>query len=67
MEENNHPNERAMPKLLQVSPFHIDPACGCNYIISQEWRPDNWSTVAEQNQQQRILGYAASIVKHRDF
>jgi len=44
-------------KHLQVTPFHIDPACGCNFVKKQEWCPDNWSTLVEQNQQQSIQGY----------
>jgi len=42
---------------LQVTPYHIDPACGCNFVKKQEWRPDNWSTLVEQSQQQSIQGY----------
>jgi len=26
-------------------------------VKSQEWRPDNWSTLVEQKQQQKIQGY----------
>ena len=42
---------------MQVPSFHIDPSCGCNFVKSQEWRPDNWSTLVEQTQQQMIQGY----------
>jgi len=55
--EQNHHHERVSAKHLQVTTFNIDPACGCNFINSQEWRPDNWSTLVEQSQQQNIQGY----------
>jgi len=56
IEQNHHP-ERVSAKHLQVTPFHIDPACGCNFIKRQEWHPDNWSRLVEQKQQRRIQGY----------
>ena len=52
-----HHHERVSAKYSQVTSFHTDSACGCNFIKSQEWRFDNWSTPAEQKQQQRIQGY----------
>jgi len=55
--EQHHHHERVSTKHLQVTGFYIDPACGCNFIKSQEWRPDNWSTLVEQSQQQMIQGY----------
>ena len=57
LDEQNHHHERVSAKHLQVTPFHIDPACGCNVIKTQEWRPDNWSMLVEQKQQQSIQGY----------
>jgi len=48
--EQNHHHGRESPKHLQVAPFHIDLACGCNFVKTQEWHPDNWSTLVEQNQ-----------------
>jgi len=57
LDEQNHHHGRVSAKHLQVTPFHIDPACGCNFVKSQEWHPDNWSTLVEQNQQQHIQGY----------
>jgi len=55
--EQNHHHERVSAKHLQVTSFHIDPACGCNFIKRQKWRPDHWSTLVEQKQQRRIQGY----------
>jgi len=55
--EQNHHHEIVSAKYSQVTSFHIDSACGCNFIKSQEWRLDNWSTLAEQKQQQRIQSY----------
>jgi len=56
--EQNHHHERVSAKHLQATPFYIDPVYGCNFIKSQEWRPDNWSTLIEQKQQQSIIqGY----------
>jgi len=55
--EQNHYHGRVSAKHLQMTPFHIDPACGCNFIKRQEWHPDNWSMLVEQKQQQRIQGY----------
>jgi len=57
LDEQNHHHGRISAKHSQVTPFHIDPACDCNFVKSQEWRPDNWSTLAGQNQQQSIQGY----------
>jgi len=57
LNEQKHHHGRVSAKHLQVTPFHIDPACGCNFVKKQEWHPDNWSTLVEQNQQQRIQGY----------
>ena len=57
LEEQNHHHDRVSAKHLQVTSFHIDPACECNFVKSQEWRPDNWSTLIEQKQQQTIQGY----------
>jgi len=53
----NHHHGRESAKHLQVTPFNIDPACGCNFVKHQAWRPDNWSTLVEQNQPQSIQGY----------
>jgi len=47
--EQQHHHKRVSAKHLQVTRFHIDPACGCNFVKSQEWRPDNWSTLVEQS------------------
>jgi len=55
--EQNHHHERVSAKHLKVTPFYIDQACGCNFVKNQEWRPDNWSTLMEQKQQQSIQGY----------
>jgi len=55
--EQNHHHERVSAKHLQVKRFHIDPVCGCNFVQSQAWRPDTWSTLVEQKQQQNIQGY----------
>jgi len=55
--EQNHHHESVSGKHLQVTSFHIDPACGCNFVKSQACRLDNWSTLIEQKQQQRIQGY----------
>jgi len=57
LDEQNHHHGRESAKHLQVTPFHIDPACGSNFVKKQEWRPDNWLTLVEQNQQQSIQGY----------
>jgi len=57
LDEQNHHHGRVSAKHLQVTPFHVDPACGCNFVKKQEWRPDNWSTLVEQNQQQSIQGH----------
>ena len=57
LDEQNHHHGRVSAKHLQVTPFHIDPACGCNFIKRQEWHPDNWSMLVEQKQQQHIQGY----------
>jgi len=57
LDEKKHHHGRASAKHLQVTPFHIDPVSGCNFVKSQEWRPDNLSTLVEQNQQQCIQGY----------
>ena len=57
LDEQHHHHERVSAKHLQVKCFHIDPACGCNFIKSQEWRPDNWTTLVEQKQQRKIQGY----------
>ena len=54
--EQNHHHEKVSEKHLQVTRFHIDPACSCNFVKSQVRRPDNWSTLVEQNQQQGIQG-----------
>ena len=55
--EQNHHHGRESPKHLQVVPFHIDPACGCSLVRTQEWHLDNWSTLIEQNQQQSVQDY----------
>jgi len=34
--EQNHHHERVSAKHLQIKRFHIDPACGCNFVKSQE-------------------------------
>ena len=57
LDEQNRHHGRVSAKHLQVTPFHIDPACGCNFVKNQEWRPDNWSTLVEQKKQQSIQGY----------
>jgi len=57
LNEQNHHHGRVSAKHLQVTPFHIDPACGCNFIKRQEWHPDNWSMLVEQNEKQHIQGY----------
>jgi len=57
LDEQNHHHGRVSAKHLQAIPFHIDPACGCNFVKKQEWRLENWSTLVEQNQQQSIQGY----------
>jgi len=54
LDEQNHHHERVSAKHLQATPFHIDPTCGCNFVKTQEWHPDNWSTLVEQKQQRRI-------------
>jgi len=41
LDEQNHHHGRISAKHLQVTPFHINPACGRNFIKSQEWHPDN--------------------------
>jgi len=35
LDEQNHHHERVLAKHLQVTPFHIVPACGCNFIKRQ--------------------------------
>ena len=57
LDEQNHHHGRVSAKHLQVTPFHIDPACGYNFVKTQEWRPDNWSILVEQKQQRRIQDY----------
>ena len=57
LEQQNHHQRKVSAKHLQVTPFHIDPACGCNFIKAQAWCPDNWSMLVEQTQQQSIQGY----------
>ena len=57
LDKQNHHHGRVFVKHLQVTPFHIDLGCGCNFVKKQEWRPDNWTTLVEQNQQQSIQGY----------
>jgi len=32
LDEQNHHHGRVSAKHLQVIPFHIDPACGCNFV-----------------------------------
>jgi len=32
LDEQNHHHGRESTKHLQVTPFHIDPACGCNFV-----------------------------------
>ena len=39
--EQNHHHERVSAKNLQVTPFYINPGCGCRFVKSQEWRLDN--------------------------
>jgi len=68
--EQNHHHKIVSAKHLQVTPFHIDPACGCNFVKSQEWCPDNWSTLVEQKQQQNIQGYetiSLYLPRHQRF
>jgi len=55
--ELNQHHERISAKHSRIKRFHIDPTCGCNFVKNQEWRPDNWSTLVEQKQQQSIQGY----------
>ena len=57
LEDHNHYYDRVTAKHSQIPTFNIDPACGCNFIKNQKWRPDNWSTLVEQNQQQHIQDY----------
>jgi len=52
-----HHHERISAKNLQVTRFHTDQSCGCNFVKSQKWCPDNWSMLVEQKQQQSIQGY----------
>jgi len=55
LKKNHH--ERVSAKHLQETAFHIDPACGCNFIKRQECYSDNWSRLVEQKQQWCIQGY----------
>jgi len=43
---------------VQVKPHaYVHRNCSCNFIKTQTWHPDKWSTLVEQRQQQRIQGY----------
>ena len=57
LDEQNHHHGRVSEKHLQITPFQIDPACGCNFVRTQEWHPDNRSMLVEQKQQRRIQDY----------